>query len=122
MTPRAATPALLVTALFSRHQGALAWARGRLEEQHGPVALAGDDYSFDQTAYYERAMGPGLRKRLVAFERLIDPGDLAVIKRQSIVLEEELARSGQYPEARPVNIDPGYLVLGKFLLATTKDQ
>ncbi len=33
-----------------------------------------------------------------------------------------MARSDSYPEPRPVNIDPGYLNLGKFLLATTKDQ
>src|SRR5262249_9136900 len=33
-----------------------------------------------------------------------------------------LARSGAYSEPRPLNLDPGYLVLGKFLLATTKDQ
>src|SRR5581483_1463708 len=29
---------------------------------------------------------------------------------------------GRYPEARPLNLDPGLLSLGKFLLATTKDQ
>ena len=37
-------------------------------------------------------------------------------------LESELAKSGTYVEPRPLNLDPGYLVLGKFILATTKDQ
>jgi hypothetical protein len=37
-------------------------------------------------------------------------------------LEQELARSGTFPESRPLNLDPGLLELGKFLLATTKDQ
>ena len=40
----------------------------------------------------------------------------------AIALEQELAGQRTYPEARPLNLDPGYLVLGKFLLATTKDQ
>ena len=37
-------------------------------------------------------------------------------------LAEELAQSGTYSEARPLNLDPGLLQLGKFLLAATKDQ
>ena len=31
-------------------------------------------------------------------------------------------RREKYPEPRPLNLDPGLLLLGKFLLATTKDQ
>ena len=27
-----------------------------------------------------------------------------------------------FPDARPVNLDPGLMQLGKFMLATTKDQ
>jgi hypothetical protein len=37
-------------------------------------------------------------------------------------LEAELAGKKTYPEVRPLNLDPGILTLGKFLLATTKDQ
>ena len=37
-------------------------------------------------------------------------------------IEQELAHLHWYPEARPLNLDPGILTLGKFLLATTKDQ
>src|SRR5205814_10084035 len=37
-------------------------------------------------------------------------------------LENELAGQGRFPELRPLNLDPGLLTLGKFLLATTKDQ
>ena len=35
---------------------------------------------------------------------------------------EDYQRAGPYPEPRPLNLDPGVLELGKFLLATTKDQ
>jgi len=120
--PRPVAPALLVVALFSRHLEALAFARQRLESFHGPIALTGTPFDFHHTAYYTRAMGTDLHKQLVAFERLVDPDTLADIKRQTNALEAELAAAGTYPEERPLNVDPGLLVLGKFMLATTKDQ
>jgi hypothetical protein len=120
--PRSPAPVLLVVAVFSRHEPALAWGRTRLEESFGPVELAGATFAFDQTGYYERTMGTGLRKQLLAFRDLIAPDRLPEIKLRTNALERELADSGAYPESRPINLDPGYLVLGKFLLATTKDQ
>jgi hypothetical protein len=119
---RAITDVLLVVVAFSRHAGALDWARARLEALYGPVGLTSEPYTFDMTRYYEASMGGELRKVLWAFGDLIDPGRLAEIKHRTNALEAALAGEGRYPEARPVNIDPGYLVLGKFVLATTKDQ
>jgi hypothetical protein len=120
--PRLPDPVLLVVATFSRHEEALAWARQRLEALYGPVALGGEPYPFDHTTYYEPAMGSGLHKQLLAFDRLAAPDCLAAVKLQTNALEAELARQGRFPEARPLNLDPGGLTLGKFLLATTKDQ
>jgi hypothetical protein len=67
-------------------------------------------------------MGTGLRKRFLAFEELVSPDCLPVVKRATIALENEIASGGLYPEARPLNLDPGLIQLGKFLLASTKDQ
>jgi hypothetical protein len=67
-------------------------------------------------------MGPSLRKQLLAFERLIAHEQLATIKLHTNELENRLAALARYPEPRPLNLDPGLLTLGKFLLATTKDQ
>ena len=120
--PRDPAPVLLVAAVFSRHGDALAWARARLEDSYGPVGRAGPALVFDQTAYYEATMGPGLTKQLLAFRDLVAPDRLAEIKLHANALERELAAAGAHPEPRPVNIDPGVLGLGKFLLATTKDQ
>jgi hypothetical protein len=120
--PRPVADVLLIVAAFSRHAAALDWARARLEEAHGPIALASAPYAFDQTHYYEPSMGSDLRKVLWAFRDLIDPGRLPDVKLASNALEDALAAQGLYPEERPVNLDPGYLVLGKFVLATTKDQ
>jgi hypothetical protein len=120
--PRQPSPVLLVIAAFSRHADALAWARQRLEALYGPVALTSPDYEFRQTDYYQASMGPHLRKQFLAFRNLIDPTRLADLKLQTNALEKELAAAGRHPEPRPLNLDPGVLSLGKFLLATTKDQ
>ncbi len=120
--PRKPQPVLLIVAAFSRHPGALAWARARLQEAFGPVALVSPAYEFKQTAYYERTMGPALRKEFVVFRDCVPPDCLPEAKLATNALEAELARAGGYPEPRPLNLDPGLLSLGKFLLATTKDQ
>lgn len=120
--PRLPAPVLLVVAAFSRHAEALAWARRRLEQEFGPVALAGEAYPFNQTAYYEPTMGPDLCKQLLAFRDLVAPDELADAKHRTNELERELLAEQRYPEPRPLNLDPSHLSLGKFVLATTKDQ
>jgi hypothetical protein len=112
-------PALLVVAVFSRHDLLLDRARQRLEAEWGPVGIAGPIFAFNHTAYYEPTMGAGLLKQHLAFRDLIMPDQLPIIKRRTNELENELATKGEYPESRPLNLDPGYLVLGKFILATT---
>lgn len=115
-------PSLLVVACFSRHPQALDWAQGRLQETYGAIGRVSPDFSFHHTDYYTATMGAGLRKRLIVFEQLRSADILPGAKNYTIGLESEAARSGRYAEARPLNADPGLLQLGKFLLATTKDQ
>jgi hypothetical protein len=115
-------PVLLIVAAFSRQDEALRWGQRKLEDLYGPVGLTSAEYDFNQTKYYEASMGPGLRKRFLAFAELVSPDCLPQTKLRTIDLEEELARSAAFPDLRPLNLDPGLLSLGKFLLATTKDQ
>ncbi|HLW63714.1 MAG TPA: DUF4416 family protein [Gemmataceae bacterium] len=114
--------ALLVIAAFSRHAEALDWGERRAHELFGPIGLQSERYSFAHTAYYDSTMGADLQKQLWVFERLAPLDSLALYKTATIRLEEELAASGNYPEPRPLNLDPGFLNLGKFMLATTKDK
>jgi hypothetical protein len=120
--PRLPDPALLVIAVFSRYPEVLAWARARLEPMFGSVVLASTVYDFDQTTYYKPTMGTGLEKQFLVFHDLVAGERLPEIKLCTNRLEVELALTASYPEERPINLDPGMLVLGKFLLATTKDQ
>src|SRR5262249_22740193 len=119
MEPRPVVPCLLVVAAFSRHEDALAWARHRLTALYGPVGVGSIPYDFHHTTYYAASMGAGLRKQFLGFERLVSPDLLASIKLQTNALEEELAGSGRFAEPRPLNLDPGLLSLGKFMLAST---
>jgi hypothetical protein len=115
-------PVQLIVAAFSRHLEVLAWARERLVDTYGPVGLVSDDYEFCQTRYYEEEMGIKLVKRFFVFDRLLAPNRLPEVKLLTNRLEAELAANGRYAEPRPLNLDPGTLELGKFMLATTKDQ
>jgi hypothetical protein len=115
-------PLLLIVAVFSRHPAVFDWALPRLEQAYGPVALTSLRFPFVQTSYYEASMGPGLLKELWVFRDLLAGESLAAVKLRTNALEAELAESGQFPETRPLNLDPGMMSLGKFMLATTKDQ
>jgi hypothetical protein len=119
---RDSTHSLLVIACFSRHPEALDWAAAQLTPIYGKIALISPDFSFHHTKYYESTMGAGLFKRFLVFEPMAAADCLPEVKRLTIGLEQSLAESGRFPEARPLNLDPGLLQLGKFLLASTKDQ
>jgi hypothetical protein len=115
-------PVLLVIAAFSRFPEVLEWGRQHLERAFGSIELASPVLQFDQTRYYEREMGAGLIKQFFAFSELVAPDSLVRIKHLTNSLENELSRTGVHSVPRPLNLDPGLLSLGKFQLATTKDQ
>lgn len=90
----------------------------RLCVNYGPVVKASDTWDFTHTEYYASEFGEHLKRCFVAFKNLIEQDDLAGIKRETIILEEEWAAdSGD----RRINLDPGYLTAAKVVLATTKD-
>jgi hypothetical protein len=115
-------PVLLVLAAFSRHADALQWARGRSAESLGQIAFSSDEFSFEDTHYYQAEMGTGLKKVFFAFENLVDPARLVDVKHLTNDWEVEYRESAHWPESRPLNLDPGYLTEAKLVLATTKDR
>jgi hypothetical protein len=62
-------------------------------------------------------MGHPLYRRMLVFEDLIDQDRLAAIKVRTNKLEQDYA----VDEKRRVNLDPGYLLLERFVLATGKN-
>jgi hypothetical protein len=114
--------ALLLLAAFSRHPGALEWSRRRATEAWGAIALEKPPADFSETDYYQATMGSGLRKSFFVFDGLFDPARLSAVKRQANRWEEEYRAAADHAEPRPLNLDPGYLTLGKLVLASTKNH
>ena len=119
--PTFPSPALLITAAFSRYEEALAWAKRKLAAEWGAIALESPAFDFHETDYYQPTMGPGIKKIFWAFEKPFDAANLVDVKLAANRWEEQYAAEAKLPEPRPLNIDPGYLTLGKLVLASTKD-
>ncbi len=119
--PAPHSPALLLLAAFSRYDDALVWARDRAVAVFGPIALESPLFDFTQTDYYQSTMGEGLRKMFFAFERSYSLDQTAETKLLTNRWEEEYTAEHDHAEPRPLNLDPGYLTLGKLVLSSTKD-
>jgi hypothetical protein len=119
---RRVEPVLLIVGAFSKHPDAFDWAFARLQSHFGPIALLSSPYQFSQTRYYEATMGSALQKQFAVFDQLVAADSLAEIKLFTSELEDAIRLERSYTEPRPLNLDPGVLSLGKFMLATTKDQ
>jgi hypothetical protein len=121
--PRTASPVKLFAGLLSGDPDLLRRARQLLTRRFGPVDAESAVWRFEQTDYYEAEMGPQLERWFVSFQNLLPPDRLAEIKLETNALEAEIADQVLRPDLpRPVNIDPGYIDLGKLVLATTKDR
>ncbi len=115
-------PSLRFAAVFSQEPSAIDWACERAAQSWGPILRQSLDFDFNMTDYYTSSMGGGLKKRLIAFQSLVDPEELVASKHQAIHWEQKY-RDGQPPGVpRPLNIDPGYLTEAKVVLMTTKDR
>ncbi len=111
-------PVKLMASLLTGRLDLLPAVEQSLEQRLGPIDHRSPLLPFDATSYYADEFGPALQRVIVTFERLGDAASLAGVKRLTNELEQRWAADGK----RQVNIDPGYIALGKFVLATTKDQ
>ena len=116
------SPVLLILAAFSRHSQALNWARDQAQREWGKIALESEPFEFRETEYYTATMGPDLRKIFFSFQNLIDPTDIATLKKVTNQWEERFQRTHDCGEPRPLNLDPGYISEAKLILASTKDH
>ncbi len=87
-----------------------------LAELYASPSSVSPEVAFPGEAYYQREMGPGLRRLFVALEGRWDPGWLASLKLRSNALEARWADQGR----RRVNLDPGLVDLGHLVLASGK--
>ncbi len=115
--PAEAGNVILVAGLLARREEAMEGFIGESEKIWGPVSHRSEIFDFDFTDYYEREMGPRLRRQFIAFAPTVRPDALRELKIMSNELEARLSIGG----GRRANIDPGYLDLSKLVVASTKD-
>jgi hypothetical protein len=89
-----------------------------LEKHWGVISLVSDIFPFEWTSYYTKEMGVGLQRRFVGFKELAFPECLVEFKLLTNALEKGFKSS----QIRALNLDPGYVDLGKMILGTTKDH
>jgi Domain of unknown function (DUF4416) len=110
-------PAKLVTSVFLKNRGLLETLINELSEKFGLIDIISQWISFDYTSYYEPEMGSPLFRRMFAYKKLIEQTDLARIKNITNDIESKYSNNGK----RTVNIDPGYMLCERFVLATGKN-
>ena len=114
-TPEPVTP---IASVFTSDEGLFEPVRQILSERLGLCIYASSVLLFNHTDYYTTEMGQNLKRRIFAFAELIKPSKLPSLKHWSNSLEQDWAVSSK----RRVNIDVGYISLGKLVLATTKNH
>jgi len=109
--------AKLVIGLFLKEKDLINPVVNDLRSLFGDLDLVSDWIPFDFTSYYAEEMGVPLFRRVMAFRGLIPQSALSSIKRRTNEIEEKYAQAGK----RRVNIDPGYMLAERFVLATGKN-
>lgn len=110
-------PAKLVIGIFLKEKVLLPEVVAALGTEFGPLDMVSPWFAFDYTDYYAPEMGGPLYRRMLVFRTLIAQEALATIKHCTNALEARYAAGGK----RCLNIDPGYLLLERFVLATGKN-
>ncbi len=115
--PQPPTPAKLIVGFFVKDMALAADITQDLQNRLGSIDMISAWLNFDFTTYYAKEMGAPLSRRLVVLKTLVEQTELAEIKRMTNAVEQKYLRQGQ----RRVNIDPGYLLPERFVLATGKN-
>ncbi len=110
-------PAKLVVGCIMNNKDDIAKLFVMLEDIFGSVDMISSWLDFAYTDYYYKEMGFPLYRKVFVFKPLIAQDDLAIIKKRT----NELETSFLSDEKRTINIDPGYLVSSRFILATGKE-
>ena len=116
--PQEPKPAKLFVSVISAFPERIASVLSELAEHYGILDFVSEVLPFDYTEYYYSEMGQPLFRRFAGFDDLISQEELSQIKVQTNLLETEESEGGN----RRVNIDPGYLLAERLVLASGKNN
>jgi hypothetical protein len=110
-------PSLLFIGLLYTDHEVLLQAKKNISGDFGPVLFESSPLPWDYSSYYKEELGSPIFRQFVFFKNLIDPGSLVDIKLKTMERENELVLEGK----RRINLDPGYLMLSRIVLASAKN-
>lgn len=114
---QAPKPAKLVIGIFTGEIKIIENLVPDFISRFGQIDLVSPWMVFNYTAYYESEIGSPLHRRLYSFKSLVGQQDLASVKITTHQIEQAYSQSGR----RRVNIDPGYMLHERFVLASGKN-
>jgi hypothetical protein len=118
---RAAQPVKYFAALLAADENLFLEVERDLSLLLGEIETASPILPWTLTDYYKREMGAATMRKFVGFRPIAAPDRLAAVKLAAQELETRYARERGGRRDRRINIDPGYLEVGKVVLATTKN-
>jgi hypothetical protein len=116
--PRIPEPARLIVSVLTPFQDIMERTAQVLIQELGPIEETVGPLAFAYTTYYDTEMGSGIRRWLWSFANLVDRAELARIKLLTNRVEQSYTDYGK----RRVNLDPGLMTLGNFVLGTGKNN
>ena len=115
--PQTPKPAKLIIGILAKEKKIVVPVASALSSQFGEIDLVSAWMKFNYSRYYEPEMGFPLVRRMFAFKQLIAQSELASIKNATNQIEKTNAPAGK----RGANIDPGYMLHERFVLASGKN-
>lgn len=118
-------PAKLIISMITSDKYLFSLYKEILIKRFGEVDIESNTQPFNYTDYYEEEFGENLMQKLFSFSTLIRQDELAEIKIITNVLEnnniDKNIKTNITHHKRKINLDPGYITLNKYILASTKD-
>jgi len=112
-------PAKLIISMFTSDKCLFSLYKEELIKRFGEVDIESNTQPFDFTDYYEKEFGKNLVQKLFSFSAMIRQDELIEIK--IITNDLENNKKDITHHKRKINIDPGYITLNKYILASTKN-
>jgi len=112
--PKTPLSVRLVVGILAANEEFASKAKQKLVERFGAIDLEMQPVPFAHTNYYKDELGENPLRSFLSFENRIERETIVAIKLETNEMEKLWNRQ--------VNLDPGYMTLGQFFLATTKDQ
>ena len=92
-------------------------AKSEIKRQSWEIENQSQEFAFDQTDYYSKEMGDGLKRCFLSIKGLQSLEFSAEWKLKTLEIEKQLSNKGK----RRINLDPGYLDLSRVVLLSGKE-